>query len=185
MDKKNISDSNSQKKEKQSFRRTVVSTVLVLAAAVAAAVLMANLWLPVLEIYGRSMTPTLREGDVVVAIKDKTIEQGDIIAFYHGNKLVIKRCIAVEGDVVSIGADGTVSVNDVPMDEPYIQNHHNGGVDVEMPCKVPEGQCFVVGDNREMSVDSRHTAMGCVDAEQTVGRIFLRVWPFSQFGWVR
>lgn len=190
MTEQNTPDSFAQEEElkrernKKRFRRTILSTVFMLISAVAAALLVANFWLPVFEIYGKSMNPTLWEGDVVVSVKDSTIEQGDIIAFYHGNKLVIKRCIAVEGDVVNINSDGTIEVNDVPLEEPYITEHHDGGFDVEMPYQVPAARYFVLGDNRELSVDSRHTAMGCISDDQLVGRVVLRVWPIDRFGWV-
>lgn len=167
------------------YKRTLVSTVFALVTAAAAAVLVAALWLPVLEIFGSSMTPTLGEGQYVVAVKDETPQTGDIIAFYYGNKVLVKRCIAGPGNWVDIQEDGTVTVNGVALDEPYLTEKHFGICDLELPYQVPEGTFFLMGDERETSVDSRHSSVGCISADQIVGKIIYRVWPLETFGVIR
>ena len=164
------------------YRRTLKSTLFALVTAAAAAVLVAALWLPVLEIFGSSMTPTLSEGQYVVAVKDSTPETGDIVAFYYGNKVLVKRCIAGPGNWVDILADGTVTVNGKALEEPYLTKKHFGICDLELPYQVPEGTYFLMGDERETSVDSRHSSVGCVSVDQMVGKIVYRVWPFEDFG---
>ena len=175
------------KKERyrESFGRAVRSTILSLLVVAAVAVLVAVLMLPVLEIYGSSMTPTLEEESVVLAIKNDKMDTGDVVAFYYNNKILVKRVIARPGDWVDITPDGTVYVNGVALDEPYIDAKAFGECDIELPYQVPEGRYFVMGDHREVSVDSRSTTIGCISREQVVGRIILCVWPFGSIGVVR
>ena len=143
------------------------------------AVLVATLWLPVLQIYGSSMTPTLEEGDIVVSIKSKNYETGDIVAFYYNNKILIKRVIASSGDWVDLDEDGTVYVNGEKLDEPYVKDKAFGECDLELPYQVPESRIFVMGDHRSVSVDSRSKAVGCVAEEQIVGKLVCRIWPLT------
>ena len=86
-----------------------VKITLIVAAAVA--VLVATIWMPVLQIYGSSMTPTLREGDIVVSIKESDFAAGDLVAFYIGNKILVKRCIALPGQWVDMDENGSVYVD--------------------------------------------------------------------------
>ena len=167
------------------YRRTLRSTVFILITAAAAAVLVAMLWLPVLQIYGGSMTPTLREGDYVVSLKSSHFEQGDVIAFYFGNKLLVKRYIAGPGDWVDIQEDGTIMVDGNVLYEPYIVEHSFGNCDLQLPYQVPEGKYFLVGDHRATSVDSRHTTVGCISADDIVGKIVYRIWPMDTIGAVK
>ena len=169
---------------KRRYHKTLRSTVFILITAAAAAVLVAMLWLPVLQIYGSSMTPTLREGDYVVSLKTSNFEQGDVIAFYYGNKLLVKRYIAGPGAWVDIREDGTMIVNGDELEEPYINEKSFGNCDLQLPYQVPEGKYFLVGDHRETSVDSRHTTVGCISADDIVGKIVYRIWPMEMLGTV-
>ena len=160
----------------------VKSTIYILIVAAAVAVLIATLWVPVLQIYGSSMTPTLSNGEVVVALKGSDFKFGDIIAFYYNNKILVKRCIAGPGDWVDIDDDGNVSVNGTVIDEPYVEEKSKGECDIKFPYQVPDERYFVLGDHRDVSVDSRSTLVGCVSDEQIVGRIVFVVMPLSEFG---
>lgn len=164
------------------YRRTLRSTVGTLITVAAAAVLVATLLMPVLQIYGASMTPTLYNGDIVLSLKGASFEKGDIIAFYYNNKILVKRVIANPGDWVDITEDGTVYVNDIPLDEPYVSEPALGECSIQLPYQVPEGRVFVLGDHRSVSVDSRSTAVGCVAEEQIVGRLTFRLWPLNAIG---
>ena len=146
------------------------------------AILVATLWLPVLQIYGTSMTPTLEEGQIVVCMKSREFKQNDLIAFYIGNKILVKRLIAQPGDSVNIQEDGTVFVNGMQLDEPYVTEKALGECDLEFPYQVPESRYFLMGDHRATSVDSRSSVVGCVAEEQIVGKIVMCVWPFADFG---
>ncbi len=167
---------------KRRYHQTLRSTVFVLITAAAAAILVATLWMPVLRIYGSSMTPTLEESEIVVSLKLKNFEQGDIIAFYYGNQLLVKRCIAGPGDWVEITEDGTVYVNGTELAEPYLTEKALGICDLQFPYQVPDGKYFLMGDHRETSIDSRHSTVGCVAADQIVGKIVYRIWPAASFG---
>ena len=167
------------------YSRTLKSTVAVLVVVAAAAVLVATLWMPVLRIYGTSMSPTLTDGQIVVTLKGSKFEPGELVAFYYGNKLLIKRVIAGPADWVDLDESGSVFVNGDLLDEPYLTAKAFGETNIELPYQVPDGRHFVMGDNRATSVDSRTTALGCVADDQIVGRVVFRIWPFSSFGAVR
>ena len=172
------------KRERYKFRfvRVLRSTVYTLIVVAAFAILVATLWLPVLQIYGSSMTPTLEEGQIVISVKSKEFKQGDLVAFYIGNKILVKRVIAGPAGTVSISEDGTVRVNSVDLDEPYITEKALGECDLEFPYQVPESRYFLMGDHRETSIDSRSSAVGCISGEQVVGKIVYCVWPLADFG---
>lgn len=164
------------------YGKTLRSTLYALITVAAVAVLVATLWLPVLQIYGSSMTPTLREGEIVLSLKDNHFKMGDVVAFYYNNKILVKRIIAGPGQWVDIKEDGTVYVDRQPIDEPYIAEKAQGQCDIELPYQVPDSRYFVIGDHRATSVDSRSREVGCVADEQIVGRIVFCVWPLSAFG---
>ena len=170
---------------KRRYKRVLRSTVFTLVVVAAAAVLVATIWLPVLQIYGASMTPTLEEGDVVISIKGADFAPGDLVAFYMGNKILVKRCIAGPGQWVNLDAEGNVFVDGKLLDEPYLTEKALGECDLEFPYQVPENRYFCMGDHRSTSVDSRSSAVGCVSDEQIVGKIVFRVWPLPEFGTLR
>ncbi len=167
------------------FRSVLQNTIFVLIVVAAGAVLVATLWMPVLQIYGSSMEPSLSAGDVVVCVKSENFSRGDVIAFYYNNKILVKRVIALEGDQVSIAEDGTVSVNGEVLTEPYVKRLALGQCNITMPYQVPENRMFVIGDDREGSVDSRNSAVGSVDGDQVVGKLLFRVWPGRAIGRIR
>ena len=167
---------------RRQYARTVRSTIYGLVAVAAVAVLIATLLLPILRIYGSSMTPTLEEGQIVVSIKGSDFEQGDIIAFYYEGKILIKRVIATAGSWVDIDDEGNVYVDGVLLSEPYITEKALGECDIELPYQVPDDRIFVMGDHRATSVDSRSSTIGCIAEEEIVGRIVFRIWPLEDFG---
>lgn len=164
------------------YKSVLKSTIYTLIVVAALSVLVATIWMPVLQIYGSSMEPTLKEGDIVVSLKGSDFESGDLIAFYFGNKILVKRCIAGPGQWVDIDEDGFVYVDGQLLDEPYIEEKSLGDCNIKLPYQVPDSRYFCMGDHRSTSVDSRNTAVGCVSEEQIVGKIVFRVWPLSSFG---
>lgn len=172
----------SRERGKQTKRRIVSSTLLGLVVVAALAVLAAVLMLPTLVISGTSMTDTLHDGDVVVALGTGELAQGDVVAFYHNNNVLVKRVMAKPGDWVDIDEDGNVSVNGQELDEPYVTDKALGTCDITLPYQVPDGKYFVMGDHRETSVDSRSSQVGCVSPDDMVGKLAIRVWPLSDFG---
>ena len=171
-----------REKYKYRFARVLQSTVYTLVVIAAFAILVATLWLPVLQIYGSSMSPTLLDGQIVVSVKGSQFKQNDLVAFYIGNKLLVKRVIAASADVVTITEDGTVYVNSKELYEPYITGKALGECDLEFPYQVPDSHYFLMGDHRAISVDSRSSSVGCIAEEQIVGKITFCVWPLSDFG---
>ena len=173
-----------QQRYQRRLRRMIKNTVFSLVTVAAAAVLVAVLMLPVLRMYGTSMSPSLTEGDYVVCFKGGGMQTGDIVAFYYNNKVLVKRVIAQAGQWVDIGEDGTVYVDNMPIDEPYLVEGAKafGECNITLPYQVPDARVFVMGDNRESSVDSRSTTVGCVSEEQLVGHIVFRIWPLDKIG---
>lgn len=179
---KQLEEELKRERTKKEGNRLVRNIIFALVTVSAAAVLVATLFLPILQIYGTSMTPTLTEGDIVLSVKGSQFERGDVISFYYNNKILVKRVIAFEGEYVNIGEDGTVYINNKTIEEPYLTEKAFGECDLKLPYQVPAGKIFVLGDHRDTSVDSRSSVMGCISEEQIVGKIIFRVWPFDQMG---
>lgn len=169
---------------KSNYNRALRSTVFSLLAVAAVAVLVAVLLLPVLQITGTSMSDTLQDGDIVISLNGSDYTTGDVVAFYYNNNILVKRVIASAGDWVDIDEDGTVYVNGEALEEPYIQEKALGNCNIELPYQVPEGRCFVMGDHRATSIDSRNTAVGCVSKDMVIGKLLLRVWPLQEIGFI-
>lgn len=169
---------------KRRFRRLLRSTVNALIVVAAVAALIATLVLPVLQIAGTSMEPSLNDGDIVFLMKTENLETGDLCAFYYSNKILIKRIIAIPGDYLWINPDGTVYLNGSELDEPYVAEKALGECDVEFPYQVPENAYFMMGDHRETSIDSRSSVIGCIAEDQILGKILCKFWPLSEFEWI-
>ena len=171
-------------RRKDYYRQALRGTVSVLVVVAAVAVLIATLFLPILQISGDSMSPTFEHDEIVVLLKTKKFERGDLIGFYYQGKILLKRVIALPEDEVAIDADGTVYVNGELLEEPYVTDKGLGDCDLEFPYKVPGTSYFVMGDRRSNSVDSRNSVVGSIPQEDIIGKVFVRVWPFSRFGFV-
>ena len=179
-----LEDELEHEKDKKNFVLSLRSTVYFLLTVSAAAVLVAMFVMPVLRIYGTSMTPTLQEGNIVLAVKKTHFKAGDVVAFYYNNKVLVKRVVGEPGNWVDIDARGTVFIDNAALNEPYIENKGKGQCDITLPYQVPDSRVFVMGDNRSVSVDSRSASIGCVAEEQIIGKIVFKIWPLNNFGFV-
>lgn len=167
---------------KRKYNRKLRSTVYLLVTVAAAAVLVATLFMPVLQIYGSSMSPTLEEGNIVLSVKVNRFAEGDVVAFYYGNKLLVKRYIAGAGQWVDMDENGNIRVDGNLLQEPYVDTLSYGNADITFPYQVPEDKYFLVGDHRSVSVDSRHSVVGSISKESIVGKIVFCIWPLEHFG---
>ena len=171
----------SERKHKKEYGRALRNTICVLIVVAAIAVLISTLILPVLQASGGSMEPTLYDGDIIVLVKTDKYHTGELIGFYYQNKLLLKRVIASAGDYVDIDDNGVVMVNGKVIDEPYVSELSKGSCDISLPYQVPDGRIFVMGDHRAVSIDSRTKAVGCIETDQIVGRVFFRICPLNRF----
>ena len=169
-------------KEYKKTLKNVISTLVVVAAI---SVLLATFFFPFLQVIGTSMEPNLYNGDILVSIKSDDVKQGDIIAFYYNNKVLLKRVIAKAGQVVDILDDGTVLVDGIAIEEPYLNEKSFGNGDIEYPYQVPDGRVFVLGDHRSTSMDSRNSSIGCIADEYIVGKVIYRIWPLNKLGTIK
>ena len=171
-------------RRKAYYGQALRGTVSVLVVVAAVAVLIATLFLPILQISGDSMSPTLEHNEIVVLLKTKEFKRGDLIGFYYQGKILLKRVIALPDDEVAIDADGNVYVNGELLEEPYVTDKTLGDCDLEFPYKVPGTGYFVMGDRRSNSVDSRNSVVGAISRDDIIGKVVIRVWPFSRFGFI-
>lgn len=171
-----------REKIKREFRRAILNMAGILIVAAALTALMATRIFVLVQINGSSMKPTLNEDEVIVLRQTKAVEKGDIVGFYYGGKILLKRVMAGAGDEVDIDREGNVSVNGERLDEPYLKEKTLGKCDLEFPFEVPEGAIFVLGDNRAISMDSRIKSIGCVERDQIVGKVVFRMWPMARMG---
>ena len=167
-------------KYKNSFGRLLRSTVYVLIIIVAISSICATLFMPVIEITDSSMKPLLEDGDIVLTIKSNSFKTGDVVAFYYGNKILVKRVIGVQGDFVNIDKDGIVYVNGVKLKEDYTKELLKGKSDIEYPVQVSDNSIFVLSDERSILTDSRSENIGTIKAENIIGKVIFRIWPIKK-----
>ncbi|MEE1374384.1 MAG: signal peptidase I [Clostridia bacterium] len=170
---------------REKYVKHLRKTLSVLVVVAAISVLVATLWLPVLRIYGSSMEPTLEKGQVVVSVKTTKLKSGDVVAFWQGNKLLVKRVIACSRQKVDIDVNGKVSVDGKVISEPYLVSESLGNTDIDFPHQVEDSRWFCMGDNRESSIDSRSAAIGDISKEQIEGKVLFSVWPLNKIGIVK
>ena len=170
--------------------KIVYDAVATLETAVIILILLFSLVLRPAAVIGNSMLPSFSGGDRVACIHSFSgYERGDVIIISHATRKdesIIKRVIAVGGDTVDIDFyKGTVSVNGQVLDEPYVNTPTNLSYDMTFPVTVPEGKLFVLGDNRNGSLDSRSTDIGFINENKVLGKVVFRFYPFDRIKIIR
>lgn len=178
--KEEVAGERERLKHKKEYNRVLRSTIYALLVVAAIAVLIATQFLPVLQVSGSSMEPTLADEDIILLAKTNSFQTGELCGFYWQNKLLLKRIIGTPGDIIDIKEDGTVFVNGEEIEEPYVSEKALGECDLTFPYQVPENRYFVMGDHRTVSIDSRSSVIGCVEKEQIIGKVIMRIWPLSE-----
>lgn len=178
--KEEVAGERERLKHKKEYNRVLRSTIYALLVVAAIAVLIATQFLPVLQVSGSSMEPTLADENIIILAKTNSFQTGELCGFYWQNKLLLKRIIGTPGDIIDIKEDGTVFVNGEEIEEPYVSEKALGECDLTFPYQVPENRYFVMGDHRTVSIDSRSSVIGCVEKEQIIGKVIMRIWPLSE-----
>lgn len=163
-------------------RKVVKRTLKIVLAVIITASLLLNLFTfvtPVVKYYGNSMSQTLVDGQILIVNKMAKVKSGDIIAFYYNNKVIVRRVIATGNSQVSIDVFGTVSVNGKALEEPYVENKTLGQCNLDFPYNVPVNSYFVLGDNRDIAMDSRLSEIGVVTEERLIGKVMFILNPFG------
>ncbi len=172
-------DRENRKRQYRGELGKMAGILIVIGCALA---LVADMMLPVLQVNGTSMSPTLRKGDIVISMRGAEFTRGDMVAFYHSDKILVKRVIGLSGEWIDMNSDGDVYIDGVLLQEPYLVEKAFGECNIELPYRVPKGKVFVMGDHRSVSEDSRSSRIDCVSQAQIIGKLKFRVWPFESAG---
>lgn len=164
---------------RRKFVKTLASTTGILLVIAGVAVLLTTFFFPVLKVSGQSMEPTLQHGDILLLSSDSGYRHGDLVGIAWENKILIKRVIGLPGDQINIDPEGNVYVNGQAIDEPYVVHKSLGNNNQEYPIYIPDGKLFVLGDQRDTSIDSRNSRIGLVDKDQVIGHMIARLWPWT------
>ncbi len=164
-----------EKKKKIRFIKTLTYSAMII---IAFAIITSTSFFKILQVSGNSMEPNLHEGEILLTSNFFDFKKGDMIAFYYNDSVLIKRVIALEEDVVNIEDDGTVFVNSVKLEENYVKKLSYGNCDITFPYQVPKNSVFILGDNREVSIDSRSKSIGCISVDRIIGKIQVKLNPF-------
>lgn len=165
---------------KHSFENLLRSSVYVLIIILAFSVIITSILMPVIEITDSSMKPLLNDNDIALTFKTNKIKNGDVIAFYHGNKILVKRVIGVSGDWINISQEGYVYVNGNKLEESYVKEFIKGETDEEFPIQVGEKSVYVLSDERDILTDSRNEEIGQIKSDDVIGKVVIRIWPIKQ-----
>lgn len=162
--------------------KKIITTLLITIAILVITILTIHIFnLRLVKVSGHSMYPTLIENNYVLSTNYTKLKHGDIIIFNHKDKKLIKRIIGMPGDIISIDSKGIVKINNIELKENYIRKHVDEYKNErKYPIKLKEGEYFVLGDNRNDSLDSRLIIVGNIKKEDIIGKIQFSIIPLRK-----
>lgn len=166
--------------QKQQRRRANTALIISrwLVGLLTAALILVNLFTHVLQIVrynGDGMEPNLSSGQTLVLLKTTNVSEGDIIAFYYNNQVLVRRVICLGGKQLDIETDGTVKINSAALEEPYLTEKSIGQCTISLPLHVRADTVFVMGDNRAAAMDSRLAEIGTIPEERIIGKVLFKI----------
>lgn len=170
-----------ERKEKSKKESKKLHKIIVLIVVIAISFLIATQWISVLRIQSSAMSPTIDAGQIVIVFKKRKVQQGDIAAYRKKNKLFVKRVIAGQGQYVDIDLNGKVSVDHKRIKEDYVGELSLGKCDISLPHQVDQSHWFCIGDEREVSIDSRSSVIGDISEDEIEGVVVFSIWPLNKF----
>lgn len=185
---KNNSEIKENEKKEKNLRKSIVENLIYLVVIFGSVFLINTFVMLRTEVFGPSMYPTLENGENLIVDKltyqFQEPKRFDIVVFrylYTKNRYYIKRIIGLPGETVQI-TDSVIYINGEPLEENYGYEAIKNAKRAAEPILLGENEYFVMGDNRNMSSDSRDTDVANVNRSQIIGRTFLRIWPLNRFG---
>lgn len=173
------------KKNNIKFIKSFLITLLILVLIYEISLLLSFFVIPTVRIYDNSMLPGLNDKNIIMLYKTNKVKEGDVVAVYVEDKMLIKRCIATSNDVVNIDTDGNLYVNDKLVKENYLKNKSIGKFSIGLPYTVPEHHIFILSDDRETYSDSRNILIGSIDEDNIYGKALIKLYPIKDIGIVR
>ncbi len=135
--------------------------------------------MPIVHYRGDSMEPNIKNGQILIVRKTQKVKEGDVIAFYYNNKVLVRRVICSGGKQISIDVFGEVSIDQNPLEENYVVQKSYGQCNISFPYNVPPKDVFVMGDDREVSMDSRLKEIGTISQDRIIGRVEFSLIPLK------
>lgn len=168
-------------KEKSKKHSKKLHKIIVLIVVIAISFLITTQWISVLRIQSSAMSPTIDAGQIVIVFKKKKVQRGDIVVYRKKNKLFVKRVIAGQGQYVDIDLNGKVTVDQKRIKEDYVGELSLGKCDISLPHQVDQSHWFCIGDEREVSIDSRSSVIGDISEDEIEGVVVFSIWPLNKF----
>ncbi len=170
-----MSRKNAKAIQHSSYKKNVLKVVMVLVVTLTVLLNIFTHVFAVVQYFGNGMEPSLKNGQTLVMRRTEKVKEGDIVAFYYNNQLLVRRVICEGGKQISIGKDGSVEINNKPIEEPYVKDASIGQCNITFPHTVAPNSYFVMGDNREIAMDSRLKEIGSISEDRILGKLLFAI----------